>query len=206
MKKVNIKNIFNNIKSLLDPKKLIVKIEQDKNILVLIIIIAITILYLDLSFVLKSQLRAIKSTTPEIKSLRQDIINLNSDLIEMQTQRPKTGFTDLEVKRLASRTEVSWIIEEISRLANQQKVKIFYITPVRSLSAKKTSSGSSLDKQPFVLLDLELSGGYHQLRRFIEDLEEHSVLFEIEELDIVGNNNDPFKHKINLKIKVLFSS
>ena len=204
MKKFDFKSIFNKIKILLDLKVLTAKIEQDKNILILIIILIITILYLDFSFVLKSQLGALKSTVPKIKSLRQDLTNLNSDLIEMQTQRPEAGFTEAEIKRLASRTEVPWIIEEISRLANLQKIKIFYITPVRRLSTKKTSRGYSSDKH--IIFDLELSGGYYQLHRFIEGLEEHPVFFEVVALDILGNSKDPFKHKINLKIKAHFSS
>ena len=113
---------------------------------------------------------------------------------------------DAQVKKMALPDQMSWIIEEISRLANKQGVKISQIRPERKSTGAKSSKESIKQKNySLVMFDLELLAGYHQLRKFLAALENHPILMEIEELEIKRGSKDPFEHKVKLELKTYFS-
>lgn len=205
MKKINVKELLTRFKNArLNPQGVLIKIIQNRNKLILTIIVIVAVLYLYFSFGLRSQMRAVRAINPKIERLREDLKNIKLDLIEMQAKQPQNGFMETEVKTLASPDRLSWLIEEISHLANQQDVRIYNIKPGR-IPSTVVSKKHSQELYPSVIFDLEISAGYFQLSRFLAELEGHPVLLEIEELDIRGNDRDPFAHKINLKLKTYCS-
>ena len=102
---------------------------------------------------------------------------------------------EARIKKLISPEQISWLIEEISRLANQEEVRILQLSPVREKSQEKSL---------FTLIKLELYAGYHQLGRLLAELENYPILLQIEELDI-EQSKDPFKQDINLRLKAYLS-
>jgi len=200
MRKIKIK-----IRELLDKiTPYVTKITQDRNKLILTGIVILIILYLDFSFVLKSQRRAIRAVNSNIVRLRKGLENLETDLNRMKRQ--EAGLSVGQEKRLVSTGQMPWVIEEISRLANQQGVRIFQVRPVREVSAKKVSGKSiGADQYLSILINLELSAGYHQLGRFLAGLENHSIFLQVHELDISRNEKNPFEHEINLVLKTYVS-
>lgn len=196
MKKLNLKELLNKIKPHIAEN--INKITQDRNKLILAVLAVVIILYLDFSFVLMSQIRALKAISPNIARLSSGLKNLNADLEIMQKQ---TGSVVSQIKKIASSDQISWVIEEISRLANQEEVEIYQVRPVRQ-GVNKRAPGKSVAKEyDFVMIDLELSAGYHQLGKFLAELENHSLLLGVEELDIEYSEEGPFEHKIKLRLK-----
>ncbi|MBL7081194.1 MAG: type 4a pilus biogenesis protein PilO [Candidatus Omnitrophica bacterium] len=191
MIKIHPQEFLTKISKKINRKDILTKITEDRNKLLLTIFVILVVLCLDFFFGLRPQMRALGAINPKIARLRKDLKNLNSDLIKMQRQ--ETGFMDTEVKKIASSDQIAWVIEEVSRLANEEEVKIFQMKPVRKLPVAKT------------LIDLEVSAGYHQLGRFLAALENHSIFLEIGTLDIERNNKDPFEHKIRLKLKTYVS-
>jgi len=182
----------------------ITKITKDRNKLILAIFVILIILFLDFSFGLKSQRRALARINPKIVRLRKGLGNLNSDLIRMQRQ--EAGLTDIQVKEMISSGQKAWVSEEIFRLANKQQVKISQLKTERGISASKTSQESPpTEEYSSILIDLDVSAGYHQLARFLAELENHSILLEVEELDIKRSDKNPFEHKINSRLKTYVS-
>lgn len=170
----------------------IAKIIQDRNKLILAICVILVILFLDFSFGLGAQMRALGAVNPKIAELRKGLKNLDSDLARMKGQKSGLGLS--QVKRLLSAEEMPWLLEEITRLANQQKIRIFQIKPVRG--RQEYSS---------ILIGLDLSAGYHQLAGFLAELENHPVFLEIEKLDIERSDENPFTHGIRLNLKTYVS-
>ncbi len=201
-KRIDIQKLISRI-----DKEILSKILEDKNKLILVSIVILIILYVDFSFGLKSQMRALGMLNPKIVRLRRDLKNLNADLNRMMRAQGKGEGGGSQIRKLVSAGEIPWVIEEISRLANQQDVKLFQIKPSRSLAkAKSIPRFIPADRYSPVQIDLEISAGYHQLGRFLSELENHAVFLEIQELDIKQSQRCPFEHKIKLKLKTLVAN
>ena len=198
MKKINTQEFLTKIGKKIKAQEMLTKIPQDRNKIILAVLIIIIILYLDFSLILKPQMRMLAAITPKIVKLRKDLHDLNSNIIKMQEQ--EVGFKDTRFKKLATPDQISWLIEEISRLANQQEVRISQIRPVRTLSAATTYTMTG-NYSP-ELITLEVTAGYHQLGRFLAEFENHPILMEVEDLDIKHSEKNPFEQKIKLDLKI----
>ena len=197
MQKTQIPEILDKIREKINLPGLLTKIPQERNKLIAIIAVTILLLCLDLSFALRSQMRAIGALSPKIARLKEDIRNLKSDLVKIEKQDVDMLAADEgRIKKLIFFDQTSWLIEEISRLANQEEVRILQINPAREKSQEKSL---------FILINLELYAGYHQLGRLLAELENYPILLQIEELDI-EQSKDPFKQDINLTLKAYLSS
>ncbi|MFH1678510.1 MAG: type 4a pilus biogenesis protein PilO [Candidatus Omnitrophota bacterium] len=79
--------------------------------------------------------------------------------------------------------------------------------PVREQArAKNLRTPLSVEGYSPAIIDLEITAGYHQLGRFLSELENHSTLIAVEELDIRCSDEDPSEHEVELKIKTYVSS
>ena len=188
--------------SLQDLQELLTKLSKNKNKLILIIAVISIILCLDFFFVLRFQMRALGTIKPKIVRLRRGLNNLNNDLNMMQRQ--ERGLAIGTVKEIVPTGQMPWVIEEISRLANQREVRIFQIKPHRQLSEEKDAKKirtRSRQEHPLIFIDLEVSAGYHQLGRLLADLENHSIFLEIAELAIKHSQEDPFVHRIKVRLQ-----
>jgi Tfp pilus assembly protein PilO len=212
--KIKLKKQLSDISKKLNLPELLAKFTQqadkiiaDRNKLVLAIALILVILYLDFSFGLGSQRRAFRAINPKIVRLRSDLRNLDLDLNRMQ--REESGLGISQAKRIALADQVSWLIEEISRLASQQKVRIFQIKPLRGVplatAARRTAQRSSPAEGSPMLIDLDISAGYHQLGRFLAKLENHPVFLEVNELNIQPDSQSSLEHQVKLKLKTYVS-
>jgi len=180
------------------------KITGDRNKLILAGVVVLAILFIDFSFVLTSQRRAVRAVNSDIARLSKGLGDLEADLSRMQRQ--EAGLPVGQEKSLALAGQMPWVIEEISRLANQQGVKIFQVRPVRGAPAQRASGRPAETEQYLpVLINIEVSAGYHQLGRFLAALESHPVFMEVKELNIGRREKNPFEHGINLVLKTYVS-
>jgi Tfp pilus assembly protein PilO len=203
MKKINIQEFLKSNKKI-NPQELLNKITQNKNMLILSSLVILLILYLDFSFGLKTQQRALQAISPKIVNAKKDLEQLKLDSIRMRSQAivGKPG----QVKEIVPSGQMALAIEEISRMANQQGVEIFQIKPQRKSRAFVSSRGApQQDEYSPVLIDLEVSGGYHQLGRFLAELENFSVLLVIEELNVMHSKQTPSELKVKLQVKTYMS-
>ena len=196
--KVNFLGILTAINKKMNLQENLRQIMQDKNKLILVSFIVLLVFVLDLMFILRPQGRKISSYNIKITKLRNDLKELNLESVVMQEKIDRVA--QEEMKELVSSDRMPWIIEELSRMASEQKIRISQIEPVRD------SSGSNLPGQPVaqssaVFFDLDIDAGYHGLASFFEKVENHSVLLQIENLAITYNKEDPFKHRVRLRLK-----
>ena len=203
MNKINTRELLDKISKNVNLRELLFRKKHYISGPIPIIIAILIISWLDFSFVLRLQMRALAAINPKIVKLRNDLQEVNSSLIRMQRQ--ETSIADAQVKRMATPGQMSWIIEEISRLSHQQGVRIFQIKPLRARSVVETSQSFPGAAYLSNLIGLELSAGYHQLGRFLAELENHPILLEIVELDIKRSDKGPFEHEVSLKLKTYVS-
>ena len=215
MRKISQKEQLNKVGPMLKPLEFLSKIAlilnleiflaaivRDRNKMILAIVVFLAVVYVDYSFILVPQMRKLGEIKPQVSKLKKDIDELNLDSIRMQGQAQQQKPAEIISKEIISSDQMPLLIEEISRLAVQEEVKISQVEPVRSPSASKDAD-LSLDGDSYsvTFIDLDIFAGYHALGRFLAALENHSNFLQIDELNIQRNNDNLFEHDIDLTVK-----
>ena len=172
----------------------IFKITQDKKKLILVVLCIFIILYLDFSLVLKPQAASLGAVNNKISKIKNGLKNLKTDLARMQASLNKP--VALKTKKIISEDQVSWLIEELYKLGTLYNAKISQVRPIRETKPTPSPIARSLT----LLLNLEISCGYHNLVKFLNALENHSVFMAIDELEIRRNEKDIFAQQVKLNL------
>lgn len=173
-------------------------IELDEKKIAVLLLTGLLLVYLDAAFIIKSQFRAINKTGAKITKLKKDTVNLRQELTGLSKTRPAQG-EDIKAKKLISEGQFPSLLERISSLANQYKVKIMQIKPSKAAAAKdEIVGGKSFSHTELVL---NLSCGYHQLGSFINALENDQIFIAVEGIKILPSMNDYLSQEVNLTLK-----
>jgi Tfp pilus assembly protein PilO len=178
LKQLNIKQI-NIDRFLLDKKKLL-----------LVAIVALIIVFLDISFVLKMQLSGLRAAGPKIAKLRKDISALDKDLENMQALKKKqeedsrAGIS--AAKKLLSAGQITTLLQYLSELAQKDGIRISQIKHAADTvdpKAKKTVTGP--ENLIGFTIGLDLICDYHTFGKFINQLENGQYFLSVQELRIL---------------------
>ncbi len=197
------KNFLSNLKNM--------KLDSDKKN-ILIVFIFLIIVFLDCSVILKFQHQGIRNLEPKIKKVKQDLDNLNRDLVNMQNIKAKQASIDKgasKIKRVISKDQMTLLLENISDMANKNGVKILQMTPTNELSQSKIAitrkpqgSGLAFFSQSQATLTLDLICEYHQLGKFINDLENAEFYIDVESIKIMPWQGEILKQRVNLVVRM----
>ncbi len=179
------------------------KIQLDKQKKTLIVIVCAVIIYLDATVILKTQIAALNSLNPKITRSKSDLVNLNRDLIKMRASKGGQGEAaqkaTIKSFRLLLEGQLAGLLRDISSEANKFDIKISQIRPGREIQAAKSAAAG--DKFTPVLINLDLTGNYHNLGKFINSLENFPVFLNVQELKVSTRVSDYMKQKIILVLK-----
>lgn len=159
----------------------------------------------DYFLLMKSQLALLSLLTPQIGILQQDIQQAQENISKtsvyqaenkkLQEDYGKSNF------RIISKEEIPLLLEGISKLANQNRIKIDQMMPVKGSREELLSNNDG--KFYAVPILVEARGGYHQIGRFVDQLEKDNIFKSISVLSIAGNAADPANHTLKLTIKTV---
>jgi Tfp pilus assembly protein PilO len=175
------------------------KLELDNKKIILIILICLVIIYVDFSFVIKIQFQTISGIGSKIITLKKDIDNLNRNLVLMQ-QNQKKQTAPVKIKKIISQDDMPQLFQRISDIANKHNVKIMELKPIAAEAKTKENADSSKGEFRTQALALDVSGGYHSLGSFINDLENADEFIVVENFKIVPQQ-DYFRQKASLLLK-----
>lgn len=196
-----------NIVELLKNIKFLDKIDLDNKKLMLIAIVSVILLYVDFSFILKIQLSTLNKNSTEITKLNSDINNLTSDLKKMQDLKSKQGNSlqkaPAKAKRFLTENLVASFLQDISKLANNNDISILQIKPHRESQTNSPESKIKvIGNTAPLFVNLDLSCGYHQLGKFINDLENLQTFVLVSDVKIASQNDNYLKQKVTLTLIV----
>lgn len=195
MAKYNIKNIK------ADAQKFIEQVNE-KNPYYLVIGVLIVVLLLDYFLIMQFQLGQMRTLGPKITEIKKDIqlFENNKDRVD----KYKEDIIELDVQlaglqeRLRTTEEIPIVLENLSRLANDNKVFIEQILPETSLNEPILENKEGRFYLLPVLIDARSS--YHHFGQFVNDLEIKGALMRIDRLSILTNIDNPRQHRIKLTI------
>jgi len=188
---INLLNKLNELK--LDNKKIF-----------LIVLACLLILYIDFTFIIKLQLQGIRTLTPKVIKMKKDIDNLAKDLSSMQDLERKAGkdkaqIESLRPKEIISEDKILLLLQEISDLANKNKVKIMQINTSRDKKApEEIIAGERLSP---IIITLDLTCGYHSLGTFINALENARQFIDVQDMKIIRDPRNYLLLNANLILK-----
>jgi Tfp pilus assembly protein PilO len=157
------------------------RIELGQKKIILIILFCLIIAYVDFTVLVNWQLGSIKNIAPKIVKLKKDLNNLTQDLKNMQELKNKQ--VDAKKNILAK---------------SKNTVRIMQMNPSRELSAQKTQKAPTAERLTPVFITLDLSSDYHNLGKFINDLENANIFLAAQSIKIESVQPDLFKQHVNL--------
>lgn len=172
----------------------ILGVKLDPKQMTLISLVCFIVIYLDFSLFLKMQRQGVMDKVTKSIALKKEMENLQNDLRLLKQFKEKQKDT-ASFKRILKEEEVPLLMEEISTTANTNNVKIMQMRPSKVVKEKAISNLFP------VLLDLEVSCGYHQLGKFINNLENGRVFIALQDMRISREPGDFLSLRVNLIVK-----
>jgi len=177
------------------------ELKLDNKKIFLIAFVGLLIVYVDFAFIIKLQLQGIRTATPKIIKLKKDVDNLAKDLSWMQDLERKASKDKrtLKPKEIISEDKVLLLLQEVSDLANKNRVKIMQINT--SKDAKVQEEVIAGEKLSPIIITLDLTCGYHSLGSFINALENARQYIDVEDMKIIRDPRDYLLQNVNLVLK-----
>jgi len=125
--------------------------------------------------------KSYKEISGKLKSLQEDLLN-QSKKVEYLNQL-KTRLVVLEKRVAFDKRDVTTTLSLITNIASNRGITVISIKPMDVVFFKKVKD------YDFFLLPFKvvIADGYHDLARFINDLESSEHFFAVTELNIKGN-------------------
>ena len=154
---------------------------------------------------MQPRLKDLNTINAKLGVLKQDLQQAKDNIAQMsfyqsQLVHLKEALQKSEYKILM-KEEVPLILEGISHLASQNGIKIDQIVPDKSSQELLLTNKDG--KYYSFPISVQARAGYHDIGRFIDQLEKDKIFKTISRLTIVGNPADPIHHSLNLTIKAV---
>ena len=174
------------------------RIRLDRTRIFLIILLLAILVYVDFSFILKTQIKSVGSTASKVVSLRKDIMDLKRELKSLGEQKmPMTTLS--KAKKIVPQNQKQELAQHIYDTATDYKVKIIQLKSGFDPKAKEELYGK-LKLTP-IFITLDLSCGYHQFGGFLNALENGKYFVAVGDMRLTRNPGDLFYHNITLVLK-----
>jgi len=189
-------NLAQNLKNI----KFLNQLQLDSKKIMLIVIMSAAVFYMDFNFIIKAQLQGLNKSDAEITKLRKDLDNFKKDLKNTQDLRSRqalvSGKPSPKDKKVISENQFAALLQDISKAANDNEVRIFQIRPSREAPGNNQVKSSSSLIPFFIILDL--SSGYHNLGKFINELENLQAFVGVKDIKIAVQEDNYLKQRVNL--------
>jgi Tfp pilus assembly protein PilO len=179
-----------------------------------LVLISLIILLVYFQFLLKPRVKSlflvsseVKQTFKELSQAKEDIANIPKFKKKIEEFKGKISFYE---KKMPTQKEIPALLGELSRFAQDTKVKILGILPLEKLEESRTEKKDKRKslKEPYfeVPIRIEAKAAYHNLGFFINKLEMADRFMKISDIQIKSNPNTNKLHNVRLIVStyVLF--
>ncbi len=164
----------------------------------------ILIFILDVLVFMRPQFKVMTKINQKIRSLSQDMKTLKSDAKRIDQLKDQLEQLKTEVAKTSGKIfpkeSVPLVLENLSRLANENGIKIDNIKP---LSDQESLVSEKKGRSYFALpIELQAKAGYHNLGKFLNRLENGEIFFKIKNFTVTPTPD--FKtHNVQLTLETV---
>ena len=178
----------------------IFNLKLDNKKILLILLLALFIVYVDCHFVIKMQLGNLRVLSPKVAKLKKDISAFNKDSRAIDNLKSKQGQARVTEKQVISEKDLPDLLEYISEVGNKNSVRIMQIKPSKETKTKEAKSSPEVKFSPFYI-SLDIFSNYHNLGAFINALENADKFIAVQDLKIARDKNDYMRQEANLTLR-----
>ena len=143
-------------------------------------------------------MNGVKKSADGIVKLKNDLKALDLGLKNMQALKlQQKNLPPVKAKKIIFDSQLASLLNDISKIGNANNVTILQIKPSRDTQ----KSGAAAPKFSPVSISLDLICGYHNLGKFINDLENNQTFISIESLKIEARPEEVLKQRVSLTLK-----
>lgn len=187
----------------INPSEIINKIDKKNRYYMLLGILVFAFL-LDYLILMRPQIVTLTKIKPEIRILSQDLGKIQGDIKKVASYRDEVNKLQADVaeisQKVKSKEEVSLILEQISRIANQNNIKIDQIMPLVEDQKLLLQDNKKIYHALPILVEARSS--YHDLGRFLDNMEEADMFLYLTSFSIVGTE-DLRLHKLKMNLQAI---
>jgi len=176
-----------------------IKMDESKKKVFLIYVAALLVIITAYSYLLlRPSVSRLTDLIPKLRSRRAEIQAVRTDLPLEDKLKEKNRLAAKRLKayenRLSREKEIPALLESLSKLARDSRVKILGITPLQKVRA---SMGRIYQEVP---ISINAQSGYHELGNFINKLENDKRFMQISNLSVRANRNNAKWHNIRFVV------
>lgn len=151
------------------------------------------------------QLATLRSMNPKIGTLAEEIKTAKNNIqrlpqFKMEIAKLSEKLDKLKDK-IKNKDQVPEILESISRVAGNNNVRIDQLIPNTAVGDPILKNNDG--KYYAVPIVVEGLGGYHEVSRFINQLETEQMFLQIPNFSMGADDTDPIRHRIKLTIDAI---
>lgn len=152
---------------------------------------------------MQPQLKNLMKLSPQIVELARNLTEAQRNIQAIGEHRERLAQLRAQAKasggKILLKEEIPAILEDISRIANESKVRINQIIPIKESQQLVLSKDDGKYYSLPVLVTARAS--YHNIGRFFSRIEGADIFMSITDFDIVANSDDPSLHSLKVTIK-----
>lgn len=173
--------------------------DNPKQALMLAAGVAVVAAFIYVKFLLLPQIdsatksfRQAKTMQSDVKVAEKDIAKIGRLKKEIEAYRSKIESYE---RMLPIEQEVPKLLETLSTMARSSNVKIAGITP---LASKQEASPEKIYQE--IPIQVSAKSGYHELGKFLSDLESSGRFMKVADIDIKENKSNVKRHDVELLV------
>lgn len=179
------------------------RLELDNQKIILIALVSVAVFYVDFNFIFKAQLKSLDKTGSEITMVKKGLDNFKKDYKNMQELKSRQASLPQKAapraKKIISESQIAQLLQDISKTANSNEVRIIQLRPAREIPGSTSQVKAVSGLMPFYIV-LDLTSGYHNLGKFINELENMQAFVGVRDIKIVPLADNYLKQVVTLTL------
>lgn len=177
-----------------------IDMKNTRQMVILGAVICLGALYIYVKFLLVPQISGVARICAKVNKATLDVKGSERQIAEIdglkkQVAQYRDKIESYE-RMLPVEQEIPKLLEDLSEMAKRSDVKILGITPL------PTKQESGLPEQIYqdIPILINAKSGYHELGKFISDLENSDRFMKVVDIKVIANRSTPKKHDVELLV------
>ena len=180
--------------------KFAINLKDTKQMAVIAALIGFVALYLYVNYLLLPQIHSVARSYDKVRKIRGQVKIAERAVSEIEGLKKQVakyqGKIESYERMLPAEQEIPKLLGDLSEMAKTSGVKIVGITPFQP--KQEAQSVERIYQEKPILINAK--SGYHELGKFLADLENADRFMEVVDINIKVNNATPKRHDVELLV------